>query len=112
MARGSAVRSVPERGFGLSFKHSGARYISPQMKGRYHFSPEEKGSWYVGAGMGVGNGSTHRTSDRPSDSVTGFAISGAFGYKAYQKGAMALIFEFEHSMTMQESQWNSDSHVV
>jgi hypothetical protein len=87
----------------FSFKHNDVRYLTPQLKGRYMFNPEENGSWYVGAGMGIGHGATHESAGKPSDSVTGFAISGAFGYKAYQKGAMQLIFEVDHSMVLSES---------
>lgn len=90
--------------FGFSFEHNDVRYFSPQIKGRYMLDVEANSSWYVGGGMGLGYGANHEDASRGSDSVTGVAIHGAFGYKAYKKGAVSLFFELEHSMILREAQ--------
>lgn len=92
---------------GFSFEHNDVRYFSPQVKARYIFDPEKPSSWYAGGGLGVGYGANHEGGGRGSDSVTGMAINAALGYKAYQKGAISLVFELEHSMILREAQYGT-----
>lgn len=88
---------------GYSFEHSDVRFLVPQGKARYSFDPDAKSTWYVGGGLGFGYGANHQSPGFGSESVTGVAASGAFGYKAYQKNTTSVVLELEHIMILRES---------
>lgn len=93
--------------FGVSFKHNDVRYLVPQLKGRYLFSEEGNHAGFAGGGVGLGYARNHDTFGFPPDSVTGFALSVAAGYKLYRKSPMPIIIEVEHQMILEESHYGT-----
>lgn len=88
---------------GISFKHSDVLYISPQLKGRYFFSPEEEHSYFVGIGSGYGYAKSHGDPSLPADTSKGFAMGAAFGFKAFRGADMQIAVSAEHQMIVNES---------
>lgn len=82
----------------FSLSDSDARFISPQLKGRYMFteSSENQIGYYVGGGLGFGYAHSQSSPGKADDSVTGFASSLAFGLKAFRSSSLQVSVELEN----------------